>query len=252
MTDLVVLERSAVEVLDREPTLDELAAIAKHEHDQVLVGVRHTLEHAIRAGEALLAAQRLVPIGEWGRWLDHHWSQRMTPTLYMRIAYNRDLVMEAGVTSVERARRMLQDVAPPRREAIKEHPRWKIDEAVRLRSLGMTNAQVAEHLEVPVNTVKGWMRTPDSRRRRDRKAKARRRREARLLRDQLRSEAATRAAKRAGGAIAEAYAMAERMQDVLGQAHREATDPERRRALAVAGQHYRQMRDEIVRALGVQ
>lgn len=45
--------------------------------------------------------------------------------------------------------------------------------------------------------------------------------------------------------------MAERMQDVLGRAHSESTDPEGRRALSVAGEHYRKMRDEIVRALGV-
>jgi hypothetical protein len=60
-----------------------------------------------------------------------------------------------------------------------------------------------------------------------------------------------RAARKAGGALAEAYAVAERMQDTIAQAHREATDREAREALALAGEHHRKMRDQIVRALGV-
>jgi len=45
--------------------------------------------------------------------------------------------------------------------------------------------------------------------------------------------------------------MGESFQDVLGQAHREEDDREAREAWARAGEHYRKMRDEIVRALGV-
>lgn len=51
--------------------------------------------------------------------------------------------------------------------------------------------------------------------------------------------------------MAELYANCERMQDVLAQARREATSMEARRALAGAEQHYREMRDDVVRALGV-
>jgi hypothetical protein len=59
--------------------------------------------------------------------------------------------------------------------------------------------------------------------------------------------AVSQAARKAGGAKAELYAMGERFQDVLGQVHREATDPEERAALSLAGEYYRKMRDEIVR-----
>jgi hypothetical protein len=58
--------------------------------------------------------------------------------------------------------------------------------------------------------------------------------------------------RKAGAGLAEAYAMAERMQDVIGQAEREAGTREARAALREAGAHYRRMRDEIVRALGVE
>lgn len=51
--------------------------------------------------------------------------------------------------------------------------------------------------------------------------------------------------------ISRLYADSEKMQDLLGQAHREATDKAQREALANAGSHYRAMRDEIVKAMGV-
>lgn len=57
--------------------------------------------------------------------------------------------------------------------------------------------------------------------------------------------------KKAGGALAEAYSMAERLDDILGQAHREATEPEVRRELTRAHEYQHAMRDAIVRTLGV-
>lgn len=83
-----------------------------------------------------------------------------------------------------------------------------------------------------------------SRRRRDREA-----REA--LKRQRQEKAIKQAVRKAGAATAEAWAMAERLQDVLAQAQRETTDNEARRALSLAGEHYRLMRDKIVLALGV-
>lgn len=81
-------------------------------------------------------------------------------------------------------------------------------------------------------------------------ARKRRETEAALARDRERTKI-RRALRTASKPLADAYAMAERMQDVLGQAHREATDRQAREHLARAGQHYRAMRDEIVHALGI-
>lgn len=81
-------------------------------------------------------------------------------------------------------------------------------------------------------------------------ARRRREAEAALAREHERRQI-KRALRSAGKALSEAYAAAERMQDVIAQAHREASDREVRRALSVAGEHHRKMRDEIVRALGV-
>lgn len=81
--------------------------------------------------------------------------------------------------------------------------------------------------------------------------KARQRAAGEALKLVERDQAIKRAVRKHGGARAEAYAMAERMQDVLAQAQRETEDRDARRALSEAGVHYRRMRDEIVRALGV-
>lgn len=82
-------------------------------------------------------------------------------------------------------------------------------------------------------------------------AKERARMARQALADQRREQAIKQAVRKAGGAISDLYAMAERMQDVLAYAQREATDREAREALSLAGEHHRKMRDEIVRALGV-
>jgi hypothetical protein len=81
---------------------------------------------------------------------------------------------------------------------------------------------------------------------------ARRRAERRALKEQKRRRATKRAVRKAGAATQEAYAMAERFQDVIAQAQREGDDPERSQALAAAAEHFRKGRDEIVRALGVE
>ncbi len=52
-----------------------------------------------------------------------------------------------------------------------------------------------------------------------------------------------------GAAISELCAMAEKMQDLLAQAHDEITGTEERAALSRAGESNRKMRDEFVRAL---
>lgn len=72
-----------------------------------------------------------------------------------------------------------------------------------------------------------------------------------LLREQEREREIKRAVRKAGGGISKLYADAERTQDGLAQAHREATNTEARVALSRAGEHHRQYRDQIVRALGV-
>lgn len=70
-----------------ESNLTELAAAANESHLRCEEAARTTLEHAMRAGEALTAAKELVPHGGWRDWLRENvrFSQR-TAQLYMNVS----------------------------------------------------------------------------------------------------------------------------------------------------------------------
>lgn len=93
---------------------------------------------------------------------------------------------------------------------------------------------------------------PPTERQQHARAAARRRDRAREARRALKWQEQQKEAKvvirKRGGALAEAYAMAERFQDVIAQAQREATGRDVRNALAMAGQFHHSTRDYIVRA----
>jgi transposase-like protein len=236
--------REAPSELVREATLDELSATIHREHEACRAAMQTTVEHAIRAGEALLQVrERLAPRGEWIAWLGtnfpKHRSQAYT---YMRIATYQHLVPAGyGVTAADRLAKGLPAISGGRGRPRIGEP--VIADAARMREEGASYKQIAKQLDVSVSTVHGWF-NGGSRASRDRRAR-------KALRHQEQRRAIKRAVTKEGGALAEAYSMAERLDDVLGQASREATDPEARRELAKAHELHRAMRDAIVRGLGV-
>lgn len=241
-----------------ERTLSELAEEANNEHALAIQGARTTVEHAIRAGEALIAARRLCAHGEWLPWVDHNFSATQeTASCYMRLAVYREIVLDLGHASVKEAQIYLRGLPPVTRKGSNVgdggHGEPLREEARALFAAGATKAEISRVLGVDSNVIKYWVdpeyaerqRQANHERSQTRRARAAEERERRL---QAKSRAA---ARKAGGAIAEAYSMAERMQDVIGRAQREATDSSAKLHLSQAGTHYRKMRDEIVRALGV-
>jgi len=56
-------------IVPQQLTLDELAGIANEEHRLARQSFGSMLEHAIRAGEALVEARGKVDRGEWLAWL---------------------------------------------------------------------------------------------------------------------------------------------------------------------------------------
>lgn len=232
-----------------ELTLDDLLEAVEREHTLVIQGLRGVIEHAVAAGSALLTIQARVPEGEWCRWVRETLPfSETTANDYIRAAHFSEYLAEHGIRTLEDARTILRG---KRRH---EHRPGRLgmpdvaEEARRLAADGVTTMEIARRLGVAKSSVYWWTR-PDAR-----EAYNRRRSEAnealRRQADRDKAAAVRRAVRKVGGARAEAYAMAERMQDVLGQAHREAEDSEARAALSLAGEHYRKMRDEIVRALG--
>lgn len=84
---------TALEVLDRAPTLDDLAETARREHRLAVQASVSMVEHAIRAGDALIAAKERVPKGQWGAWLEENFrASRETANGYARVALYQDRV----------------------------------------------------------------------------------------------------------------------------------------------------------------
>jgi hypothetical protein len=71
--------------------VDELAEQAEDEHRAVCEAIESAFTHALKAGEALLAIQRMIPRGAWRAWLRERGTiPENTAMVYMRIAHYRD------------------------------------------------------------------------------------------------------------------------------------------------------------------
>lgn len=240
----------AKEIVTVEPPLAELVATVNREHALVGQSARSMLTHAMTAGDALLAIKdHHIAYGGWRQWVeanvDVHWT---TANDYMRVAYFRAHLEDVGATQLKEALTLLHGArrvgSPSGSPGLPD----VADEARKLRKEGLSTPAIAAQLGVSKSSAWKWT-NPKAVRKYAEKA-SREKAEMREMREQKQQAKITRAVRKQGGALAELYAMAERMQDVLGQAHREAEDKDARRALSLAGEHYRKMRDQIVTAVG--
>jgi hypothetical protein len=236
-------------------SLRELADEANREGRLLHEAGVAVVEHAIRMGEYLQQAKDQVEAGHWQQWLAENFEYGNSwARVAMRAARNQKEVRASGVTSLRGMRNFLTAIdASHAPTGVLKRPQWMKDEALRLRAEGSTLPAIAQELEISVASAYLWTNPDAVKRKREYDSRRHRQRLAatRALTQQQQDKAIKQAVKKQGGAIAELYAIAERAQDVQGQAHREATDRERREALARAGEPYRKWRDEIVRALGV-
>jgi transposase len=242
VSDVATIDRGEVTT---EPTLDELTATVLREHEACRVAARTTIDHALRAGEALLQIRdRLLESEGWIPWLKETSAiHRTTAYQYMRLASYSHLIPDGS--SIIAADRLIKSL--PALDGGPGRPRVddaRKAEAERMRSRGLGYKEIAKEIGASVSTVYGWFNN-GTKRDREKRARA-------ALRKQEQDAEIRRVVKKKGGAIAEAYAMAERLNDVLGQAHAEAEDAEARRDLSAAHELQRGMRDRIVRALGVE
>lgn len=232
-----------------ERTLKELSEAFRFERDEAERHLVAALDHVIQAGRVLLEARQRVEPGGWGRWLDEMVeASAYTASAYMRCAEFEDelrLGLSTGA-GLKEAIRFLRasgldrtgHIGPPRGE--------RRERGLRMLAQGATYREVAALCGVSKSTVQTWARPDLARGYQQRKAaREKARKEAE------RAKALKHAVRRAGGARAEAYAMAERLQDVLAKAHMEAEGREAKAAWSEAGVNYRAMRDHIVRAFGV-
>lgn len=237
---------------DTPQTLDELAAIANREHALSELAAQTALQHAIKAGEALIAARDQCPAGDWSRWLDQNFTASQTTAFgYIRVATHKDAIPE-GTTAVKSALELL--AGQPQARGPHGPSREKPIQAAEARRMaaesGLSSQEIARKLGVGAGTAWRWVNPQKAAA--NQRAYEKRQRDARAaLRVLEREKEVRRAVRKAGAALAEAYSMGARMGKVLEQAEQEATTDEAREALREATAHYHKMSDAIVRALGV-
>lgn len=235
--------------------LDGYGATARQEHELVLQAGAQMLTHAIRAGEALLAAQaslfggrlRGKGAGAWTRWVAENFpASYRTALTYMTLADQKVVVMESGEGTVKGAFRYVREALPDgglRRFGADEAVRT---EARRMRDAGMSCREVARLLNVSHGTVANWT---------DPRVRAKRRAEQKRLyaahRARARDLEAKRAAREAGGDLERAFELATKLDQILGRAREQAADKERRIAITAAHADRDRMMANILRALGV-
>ena len=209
-----------------------------------------TLQAAIRVGEILNEAREGVSDGEWGAWLESYFPYgRYYAHSWMRLAHYQDRI--AGSPSFNSAMEGLRGLPRIRPNVGGSHsPDWMPEEASRLRTSGLTYQEIGDRLGVSPQTAHRWIDREGNRRR---QAAYKRRRKAadKALAEQQKHETRQRAAKKAGGALAESYATLRSHLKALDQAVTESNDEGVQKILRTARNHAQRAEERILEALGV-
>lgn len=238
--------------------LDQLEEIARTEHKACVSNLQTAVQHAIRAGEALLDAKELVEPGTWMEWVETKAGMNFrTAATYMRFATYRDQIPAAAETMTA-ARSNLVGLPPLRDFSLSigdfvKHPPEVREEAKALLDSGMSLRETARKVGVHRQTLARWF-NPESAETfaKHQREAARRRRAARTaLLEKEKREQRERAARTAGGALSEAYSRLRLHIEALDRAVAEADDPSVRATLRAALGHAYKAEDKICEALRV-
>ena len=224
-----------------ERSLSELLADFHREHTEAADAVTAAVEHAIRAGLALLAAKELVPHGQWHAWLENNVlgpGRRMSLiSAYMRLARHQDMVRDQQPATITGAIRAVSGMNDSR-----------IDPAMttaarQFRDRGLTHAQIASELGITRGRVwrilnpEGYKASKRKYYKRDMQAKKA------LIRSERDSEM-----RKAGGTVSHAYAQIRRLLQTVEAAAAEETDRDARWHLQSAMDRLHNAEDELVLA----
>lgn len=247
---MAVAVRSPEVLEPGEPTLQELATTANREHEAAEGAAESWLDHAVRAGQALLAAQERVPGGEWGSWLEANFAaSRWQASRYARAALYEAALQQAGVSTGAQVQAVLAGLPPVRESGwyVKREDAREL--AISLRAAGMMHREIAKAVGVHVRTVQDWV-TPGAAERRA-EATARRQRARRTDAARKRQALLDREVRKRGGDAAEAYSLLRRAAQRLDRAI-VALDPgEQRGELNKAYRKVTSAEGDVVRALGI-
>lgn len=225
--------------LPGEVTLDQLAETVRREHQLAEQSAVAMVEHAIRAGDALRAAKEQVGHGGWERWLMAEFPDKHPKTLrlYMRLSNHQDRVREDQPATIAGAQRLLLG------EASRPNDAEMRDEARALAKQGMSRWAISQKLGVSHHAVGSWLDPRLAEKRRQR-----RRQESRAARRALHEKQRASEVRRAGGSIAEAYALLRKALQALERAAEENQDREVKASISLAMARLHSGEDHIVKA----
>lgn len=247
---LIVAQQEILEPGQR--TLEELAASANAAHRQTVDSLINALQHAIKAGDALLEArQRFSPEkGQgWLAWCDDNIEMSSTTIgKYIRLAYYKHILPQElldapynhntpGLTVALEYLRGLPKITEQGRTRAFD---W--DEARRLKASGLNNQQIAELLGVARGTVRRAVMSASERRKFDaRKKRMKAARERAHQRAQIER-------LNAPPDLADAYALIRKALQRVQAAH-DSTKTSERGGLAHAISSLHRAEDAVARAI---
>lgn len=170
-------------------SLDDLAVLIVREDELTREHAGKMLEHAILCGEALLEAQSQVPWGDWGTWLAVNFPKGETRSRdYMRIARFKDQIGDQ-VDTIHGAMRVLKGKTDGEFKRAFTKPRSDSRPVVQeLKAEGLTHAEIAAKLGLPVGRVQALYREPEEQQAQKNAQKTRMRSEAAATRRRRRDE----------------------------------------------------------------
>lgn len=236
---------TTAEIVLRAPSrVDTLAATIREEQALAREAGVSMIEHAIRAGEGLIEAKRLVPRGEWEQWiLDQFPDQNFRSVRgYMRLARHQEEVRQLQPANLNQAFLLLKD-----RKNLTYDPDLK-EEVERLWATGEFSScrSLAAHLGTNYYSVWRWL-NPEKAARQRARARAQSKAGRRLLQRKEREAAVTRH----GGPLAGAYTHIRKALQDLQTASETESNRDVRREIASAMQSAYNAEDRITKAVRI-
>lgn len=234
-----------------ERTLDELATIVNSEHHETLGALLNALQHAIRAGDALIEARQKCEERNiaWAGWREDHISfANQTCDKYIRLAYYKAYLPAELLNAPYEPNRPGLTVALEYLRGL-PRPDWKnanrlldYEEVRRLHKAGVPNKEIARLLGAAPGTVRRAAMSVSERRKFD--YRKTRMKEARV-RERQRAEVAQ---LNAPPDLADAYSLIRKALQRVQAAH-DATKHSERGGLGFAITNLHHAEDAVARAI---
>lgn len=235
MNEVAQLEDVGQEVM---PSLDELTETAVREHDLVVQHGLLVIDHAIRAGDALLAAKSVIPMGKFTTWVESRGIPSHIAAQYMRIARHKDIVQFHQPHTLTTAVRLLRGA--PRTDVVPDNVKAEVR---RLRGQDWTIRAIEEQVGLSKNQIYRIIDPNYAVRKRKDGQKSN------AARSEKRREERLNLAKKAGGGYSQGYSLLRRLEQLVDGLSRTTADPEARRLLSSVVHSLERAEDNYIKAL---